>query len=42
MARAMMISDYMIKSGIPPKRMIISGSGEFDPIFPNDTKEHGH
>jgi chemotaxis protein MotB len=39
-ARAMMISDYMIKSGISPKRMIISGRGEFDPIFPNDTPEH--
>ena len=39
-ARAMMISDYMIKSGISPERMIISGRGEFDPIFPNDTPEH--
>jgi chemotaxis protein MotB len=39
-ARAMMISDYMIKSGMSPERMIISGRGEFDPIFPNDTPEH--
>jgi len=39
-ARAMMISDYMIKSGISPKRMIITGRGEYDPIFPNDTPAH--
>lgn len=40
LARAMMIGDYMIQSGIPPERLIITGRGEFDPVFPNDTKEH--
>jgi chemotaxis protein MotB len=30
----------MIKSGISPKRMIITGRGEYDPIFPNDTPAH--
>ena len=40
LARAMMIGDYMIQSGITPARLIITGRGEFDPVFPNDAKEH--
>lgn len=40
LARAMMIGDYMINSGISPNRLIITGRGEYDPIFPNDTPEH--
>jgi flagellar motor protein MotB len=40
LARAMMIGDYMIQSGIPPERLIITGRGEFDPVFPNDSPEH--
>jgi chemotaxis protein MotB len=40
LARAMMIGDYMVQSGINPKRLIITGRGEYDPIFPNDTTEH--
>ena len=30
----------MMKSGIDPSRMIISGRGEYEPIFPNDNDEH--
>jgi len=40
LGRAMMIGDYMIDSGISPNRLIITGRGEFDPIFPNDSPEH--
>jgi chemotaxis protein MotB len=40
LARAMMIGDYMIQSGIVPERLIITGRGEFDPVFPNDSPEH--
>lgn len=38
--RAWVIADYLIKSGISPERIIISGQGEYAPIFPNDTDEH--
>ena len=30
----------MISAGIAPERMIVSGRGEYEPIFPNDTPEH--
>ncbi|MHC1782787.1 MAG: flagellar motor protein MotB [Anaerolineaceae bacterium] len=40
MARSMTIVDYFISKGVPPERMIASGRGEFDPIFPNDTDIH--
>ena len=39
-ARAIVISNYLIKSGISPQRITISGRGEYDPVFPNDTPEH--
>lgn len=39
-ARAQVIADYMIKNGIEPARLIVSGRGEYEPIFPNDTDEH--
>jgi chemotaxis protein MotB len=39
-ARAKFIADILIKAGVDPKRIIVSGRGEYDPIFPNDTDEH--
>ncbi len=39
-ARAQVIADYMINKGIAAPRMIVTGRGEYDPIFPNDTSEH--
>ena len=39
-ARAMVIGDYLVSKGIDPSRLIISGRGEFDTVFPNDTEEH--
>jgi chemotaxis protein MotB len=38
--RAMIISQYMIDHGIAPTRITISGRGEYQPIFDNDTEEH--
>jgi chemotaxis protein MotB len=38
--RALVITNYFIKSGIDPKRITVSGRGEFKPLFPNDTPEH--
>jgi chemotaxis protein MotB len=40
LARGMVIGDYLIKNGIKPDRLTVSGRGEYDPIFPNDTPEH--
>ena len=39
-ARAMVIGDYLTSKGIDPSRLIISGRGEYDTVFPNDTAEH--
>ena len=39
-ARAQVIADHMMKAGINPERMIISGRGKYEPVFPNDTEEH--
>lgn len=39
-ARAMVVADYLINKGIDPKRLIVSGRGEYQPIFENDTDEH--
>ena len=38
--RAYKIVAYFETKGIEPQRMITSGRGEYDPIFPNDTPEH--
>jgi chemotaxis protein MotB len=38
--RAQVIADYMISKGIDPSRMIVTGRGEYAPIFPNDSDEH--
>ncbi len=39
-ARAMVVSQYLIERGVDPSRITISGRGEYDPIFPNDTDDH--
>ncbi len=39
-ARAMVVADYLIEGGIAPERLVVSGRGEYHPIFPNDTAEH--
>jgi len=39
-ARAQYIADFLINAGVDPKRIIISGRGEYDPIFPKDTHAH--
>ncbi len=38
--RASVIADYLMQGGIAPDRIMISGRGEYHPIFPNDTDEH--
>ncbi|HEX2978693.1 MAG TPA: flagellar motor protein MotB [Anaerolineaceae bacterium] len=38
--RAITIADYLIEAGIDPARILVSGRGEYQPIFPNDTPEH--
>ena len=38
--RAIAIADYMISKGIDPSRLIVSGRGQYDPVFPNDSDEH--
>ncbi|HZW05165.1 MAG TPA: flagellar motor protein MotB [Anaerolineaceae bacterium] len=38
--RALVVSDYLVAHGIRSDRIIVSGRGEHDPIFPNDTAEH--
>ena len=40
LARATSVAKYLINSGIAPERFIISGQGEYAPVFPNDTEEH--
>lgn len=40
LARATSVARYLINSGILPERLIISGQGEYAPIFPNDTEQH--
>lgn len=38
--RANVVAQYLISKGIDPSRLTISGKGEYDPIFPNDSDEH--
>jgi len=40
LARAMSVGRYLINGGISPDRFIISGRGEYDPLFPNDSEQH--
>ncbi len=39
-ARAVAVSQFLIQNGLTEDRMIISGRGQYDPIFPNDSNEH--
>mgnify|MGYP003869094763 CR=1 FL=1 len=39
-ARAVVVSNYLQKGGIKPERISISGMGEYEPVFKNDTSEH--
>jgi chemotaxis protein MotB len=38
--RATIIANYLVSKGIAPSRLTVSGRGEFQPIFDNDTPEH--
>jgi len=38
--RSMVIAEYLISKGVAPERLVISGRGQYEPIFPNDTPEH--
>jgi chemotaxis protein MotB len=40
LARAMIIANYLIKQGNDPNRITVSGRGEYDSLFPNDTDTH--
>jgi chemotaxis protein MotB len=40
LARSMSVARYMINAGVAPDRFIVSGQGEFAPVFPNDTPQH--
>ncbi len=40
MARAMVVAEYLMSKGVTPERLLISGKGQYDPIFPNDTDDH--
>ncbi|MEI7845165.1 MAG: OmpA family protein [Chloroflexota bacterium] len=40
LARATAVAKYLMNAGIAPDRFIISGQGEYAPVFPNDTPEH--
>ncbi len=38
--RAIVVADYLINAGLDPSRVSISGKGQYDPIFSNDSEEH--
>jgi chemotaxis protein MotB len=40
LARALSVAKYMMNKGISPDRFIVSGEGEYNPLFPNDTEQH--
>ncbi len=40
LARAMSVARYLINAGLSPERFIISGQGEYAPVFPNDSPQH--
>jgi chemotaxis protein MotB len=40
LARATSVAKYLMNAGIAPQRIIISGQGEYMPVFPNDTEQH--
>lgn len=40
LARAMSVARYLMNAGVPPDRLIVSGQGEYAPVFPNDNEQH--
>ena len=38
--RAIVVANYLINKGISADRLIVTGRGSYDPVFPNDTPEH--
>lgn len=40
LARATSVAKYLMNAGVAPERLIISGQGEYAPVFPNDTEQH--
>lgn len=40
LGRALSVARYMMNAGIASERFIIAGSGEYAPLFPNDTQQH--
>jgi chemotaxis protein MotB len=40
LGRALVIAEYLQKGGINPKRILVAGRGDSQPIFPNDTPHH--
>jgi chemotaxis protein MotB len=40
LARAMSVARYLINAGLAPERFIVSGQGEYAPLFPNDSDQH--
>lgn len=40
LARSMSVARYLINGGLAPDRFIVSGQGEYAPLFPNDTPQH--
>jgi chemotaxis protein MotB len=40
LARALSVGKYLMSKGISPDRLIITGRGEYDPLFPNDSETH--
>ncbi len=39
-ARATIVANYLMNKGVNPAQIIVSGRGEYNPVFPNDTPEH--
>jgi chemotaxis protein MotB len=40
LARALLVGKYLMNKGIAPDRLIITGRGEYDSLFPNDNETH--
>lgn len=40
LARALAVARYLEDAGVRPERLIVSGRGQYQPIFFNDTPEH--
>lgn len=40
LARALAVARYLEDAGVRPERLIVSGRGQYQPIFHNDTPEH--